>query len=315
MVSMNMDMSRLTRMLEQLPSMVFCSRMDLATGAFEWIYLSPKSAELYDTTEAEIQANANLPLEKALPEDRVLAKRLIQLSIETGAPFFHVGRFRRRNGEIRWIETNATIERNADGAIYWYGQAVDVTEREQLAQELDTTQLARSKSDALLRAVLDALPVAVAVMESSGNILIYNAAQERMAGPVRNDHNGDMSGMFGLFRADGVTPFPNEEIQLCRVLRGEEAPDLEYVMRNPALKEEKRLLSLARPVRDATGKIVAGVMITQDIGAYRKLEAELSARIETLAASEEAKTQLIERLRNSIDKLSNPADRPCPETR
>src|SRR4029078_7047566 len=60
------------------------------------------------------------------------------------------------------------------------------------------------------------------------------------------------------------------------------------------------------PVRDADGKIIAGMVAFHDVSLERKLEKELRTRNERLAESEGAKSGLIERLRYAIDELSNP---------
>lgn len=57
---------------------------------------------------------------------------------------------------------------------------------------------------------------------------------------------------------------------------------------------------------DEHGKVFAALGTTQDITLQRKLETDLRKRNEELGASEAAKAALIERLRYSIDELSNP---------
>src|SRR5262249_55989357 len=61
-----------------------------------------------------------------------------------------------------------------------------------------------------------------------------------------------------------------------------------------------------KPIRDESGKIIAGVVSFHDVTTQRKLEADLVKRNDELSASEEAKSELIERLRYAIDELSNP---------
>jgi rsbT co-antagonist protein RsbR len=60
------------------------------------------------------------------------------------------------------------------------------------------------------------------------------------------------------------------------------------------------------PVRDESGKIIAGMVAFQDVTQQRQLEQELRTRNGELAASEETKTGLIDRLRYAIDELSTP---------
>src|SRR5262249_10240108 len=60
------------------------------------------------------------------------------------------------------------------------------------------------------------------------------------------------------------------------------------------------------PLRDARGQVVATLGTAQDITLQRTLEDELRARNAQLAASEETKTELIDRLRRAVDELSTP---------
>ncbi len=59
-------------------------------------------------------------------------------------------------------------------------------------------------------------------------------------------------------------------------------------------------------MRDDDGKVYASLGLTQDITLQRELELKLRQRNAELAASEAAKTELIDKLRYSIEELSNP---------
>ncbi|APR81796.1 RsbR, positive regulator of sigma-B [Minicystis rosea] len=296
----------LTEMLERMPGVVFCSKMDPATRKSRWVYFNARATELYDVLEPALRADPDVMLERILAEDRGRLDSMLTHSIRTGAPMTWVGRLRRRNGDVRWIETQATIHRDAEGFLVWSGQTLDVTERKQLEVALAASEDARSKADALHSTVIDALPVGVTVMNPAGEFLVYNAAQRKMNGQGLETYGGDMRSTFGVFRVDGVTPFPNEEMPLVRALHGEESSEAEMVLRNAVLPEGARLLVTARPLRDANGTIYAALAVSQDVTTQRLLEVELRSRNEELAQSEAAKANLIERLRFSIDELSNP---------
>jgi rsbT co-antagonist protein RsbR len=60
------------------------------------------------------------------------------------------------------------------------------------------------------------------------------------------------------------------------------------------------------PIRDEASKAIAGLVVFHDITRLRAIEQELRTRNEQLAASEESKIVLIDRLRYSIHELSNP---------
>jgi rsbT co-antagonist protein RsbR len=214
----------------------------------------------------------------------------------------HVFRVRRRSGEIRWLETRATIERDADGAILCYGQTLDVTERKEIEQALAGSEAAKAKSEALYRQVVDALPVGVAVADQERSFIVYNPTLQRFTGGIVERVDGKTT---SALQADGVTPLAVEETGIVRALRGERA-EMEVVLRNPRIEGEVRLHAVGLPLFDEHGNVWGALGTSKDITLQRRLEAELRARNEELAASEVAEADLIERLRHSIDALSNP---------
>jgi PAS domain S-box-containing protein len=141
--TVKMDLGLLTRMLEGLPGAAFCSRMDPATGKSAWLYVHEKMAELHDMPDAEMRADPLSLAARVVPEDRARLDALITQSAQGGVPFSYLGKIVRTNGEIRWLETHATVQPEPDGSVLWYGQAFDVTDRKQLEADL------RARNDAL----------------------------------------------------------------------------------------------------------------------------------------------------------------------
>jgi PAS domain S-box-containing protein len=155
--NMMMDLGLLTRMLERLPGAAFCSRMDPATAKSVWLYVHEKMAELHDMPYAEMRADPNSLMERVQPEDRTRLDALIGQSAQTGAPFSFLGKMVRPNGEIRWLETHATIQPEPDGSVLWYGQAFDVTDRKQLEAELRARNEALGASEATNAGLIERL--------------------------------------------------------------------------------------------------------------------------------------------------------------
>ena len=305
-MSANVSAEVLQRMLDRMPGVAWSHRVNPATGQSAWLYVNPKAAEIYDVTEAELMADAASTMTRFLPEDRAEFDRRLEQSLRTLAPLSWIGRLKRRDGEIRWLETQTTFEIDSDGSQILYGQVLDVTERKRAEEALAASEASRTRSDALHKTVIEALPVGVMVMEPGGEFVIYNSAAAKHAGALPDTSDGDLTHAFGVFKTDGVTPFPNEQLPLVRALGGEEEPEAEMVLRNGNLKEDRWIHAKGQPVRDASGKLVAGMVVVQDVTQQRRLEHEIRARNEQLAASEAAKSVLIERLRYSIDELSNP---------
>jgi rsbT co-antagonist protein RsbR len=301
----NMTMELLTQMLERLPGVTFCSRMNPATMESRWLYINERAAELYEVPFAEIQKNPLVLLERVVPEDRARVEQGMARSITECVPMEMSSRLQRRDGTIRWVETHANVMRDADGAILWYGHIVDVTGRKQLEQSLADSESARSKAEVLYRTVIDALPVGVMVANQAREFVVFNREAERQTGGMVKAQDGDVTGAYGVFMEDGVTPLPAEGSGLARGLRGEHVEE-EVVLRNPRLVADMRMRVQFTPLVDETGAVYATLGTTQDVTLQRGLEADLRGRHEELARSEEAKTALIERLRYAVDELSNP---------
>ncbi len=291
-MSENIKAEVLLRILDRLPGKAWSTRTDPVTGQTAWAYLNPDVAALYDMSDAELRGDPLAPLKRMVPEDLAQFERQMMAGLETLAPMSWIGRVIHSSGAIRWIEIQTVFERDVDGASISYGQAFDVTERKQ--------------SEQMHRAVIDVLPTGVVVMDHSGKFLVYNPSADKFAGRAPVDHGGDLTQAFGLFRTDGITPFPTEETPLMRALGGEEAPEAEMIIRNGFLAEDCWIHGFGMPIRDVSGKVISGMAAFDDVTPQRRLEQELRTRNEQLAASEEAKTVLIERLRYSIDELSTP---------
>jgi rsbT co-antagonist protein RsbR len=306
-MSTSANAEELRRLLDRMPKVSWSSRVTPATGKMEWIYVSPKMAELHGVTDADQPSDPVSLMQRIVPEDLARLERQIAESLVTLAPMSWTGRVVHASGEIRWIETESVFERGAEGTIVSYGNAADITARRLAEEALADSEIARASSDAMYRAVIDALPLGVTVMDPRGRIAILNAAQERMTGPGAKEINDESLQDYGIFAADGVTPLSMTEMPMTPVVTGAVTSNVaELVIRNRFIDGEVRLRSTAVQMRDAKGNVIGALSVSQDITAQRALEQELVARNEQLAQSEEAKTALIDRLRYAIDELSNP---------
>ncbi len=296
----------LLRILDKVPGAVFSARVDLTTGKMEWIYVNAKMGAPYGVAESEWSGDPADLIARIVEEDRIRLEQQMGACYQTLAPLSWSGRANHTSGEIRWIEAEAVFERADDGTVLSYGTMIDVTARKRIEIAFADAERAAKKAEALNRAAIDALPVGIIVMEPNGNFPIYNAAADRYAGRAPEGHAGDLTQAFGVFETDGVTPFPNDRLPLVRALGGEEAPEAEMIVRNHHVKEGCWVHVNGTPVRDEAGTIIAGMVAFNDVTEQRKLEHDLRTRNEQLAASEEAKTGLIDRLRYAVDELSNP---------
>ena len=288
--SIKEDMLR--RILDRLPSVPCACRIDPETGKAEWLYASPQLAAIYGVTEEELRGDPFALTLRMEPEDRARFLEMSAATIQTLAPMTWSGRVRFPSGELRWIETRTVYERDVDGSILSYGQVVDVTEQKRTEQ--------------LHRAVIDVLPSGIIAMTPDGKLPIYNRAAEQYASRDQDLLGTDISSVFGIFRTDGFTPFPNEEMPLTRAIAGEEAPEAELIIRNSRYVGDRWLRVTGAPIRDESGAVIAGMVITHDVTAQRAIEQELRATNAQLSESEQGKAAAIDELRGTIGDMENP---------
>ncbi|NJN17571.1 MAG: GAF domain-containing protein [Oscillochloris sp.] len=158
--------------------------------------------------------------------------------------------------------------------------ARDITERGQAEDSL-------RKSEALLNAILDALPVGVLIAEPSGKLLRMNAAHYRIWGESPETSSWEQySEWVGYWPATGER-IQAHEWAMARALNQGETITAELVEYEPFNSRQRRFfLNNAAPVRDGSGAIIAGVVVEFDVTEARKIEAAIlrrSAQLQQLA--------------------------------
>jgi len=181
----------------------------------------------------------------------------------------------------RWLWTLA-----GTGGIALLGAAFFIWRQRASNRELGSlnAQLAQSRSSFqdqadLLRSILDSIADGVTVADAAGNIILLNPAGRALVGVDVEPAQGyeAWTEHFGLFRPDGVTPFPPEELPLRRALLGEPSDGVLMMVRNAALPEGRWLSVSTRPLLDAAGVVRGGVAIYTDVGERKRAEESIRA--------------------------------------
>jgi len=187
----------------------------------------------------------------------------------------------RRALQQRWLWTLA-----ATGGIALLGAAFFIWRQRVSNRELGSlnAQLAQSRTSIqdqaeLLRSILDSIADGVTVADASGAIILLNPAGRALVGVEVEPAQGyeRWSEHFGLFRPDGVTPFPADELPLRRALLGEPSDGVLMMVRNAALPEGRWLSVSTRPLLDAAGVVRGGVAIYTDVGERKRAEDSIRA--------------------------------------
>ncbi|RSM45073.1 Fis family transcriptional regulator [Actinoplanes sp. ATCC 53533] len=143
--------------------------------------------------------------------------------------------------------------------------------------ELRIAEAESRRQAGLLGAIMASLGDGVAVVDESGAFLLLNPAARALLG-VGDDVAGPEAWQqhYGLFRADGHTPFPVEEMPLVRALRGEASDGVEVVIRN-AHRPDGILVSVdGRPLDAGAAGQHGAVAVFRDITELRRYETDLA---------------------------------------
>jgi PAS domain S-box-containing protein len=125
----------------------------------------------------------------------------------------------------------------------------------------------------LLRSMVESLSDGVIAADVDGNVLVYNAAAQRLTGVGQQDAPMQAwSEAYGLFGADMKTLVPVAELPLMRAIRGQETSDVDLFVRNELLPRGRWISASGKPWRDTDGTLLGGVVVLRDIEARHQAE-------------------------------------------
>ena len=150
-------------------------RLDVADGTLEW------SDEVYRIFGLE-PGGGRVRLDEAVahavhPDDQAKLRELAERVVRTGAPEPLEYRIVRPNGEVRWVRTEAEVEKDGGGSVTAVlGSVQDVTEHRRTQEEL-----------LLLHAAVDGANWAAAIADATGHLIYVNDAMASLHGRTSED--------------------------------------------------------------------------------------------------------------------------------
>ncbi len=176
--------------------------------------------------------------------------------------------------------------------------ARDITELKRTENQLKTTIAQLESQTQLMDTVFNSISDGVVAADSEGKYFMFNAAAKRMTGrDMQPTEMKDLVEQVGFFLPDQKTRFPDDQLPIARVLRGEMVDNVEMFMYNPSTMEAGIHLSVsASPLYDAQGTLAGGVSVSRDVTALKRTENQLRKSITQL----EHQTQLMDIIFNSI---------------
>lgn len=148
----------------------------------------------------------------------------------------------------------------------------------------------RTGNRELLEALLSSLGEGVVATDTEGRITHWNEEATRILGRGPADVPPEkLSDQYGVFLPDQETRYPASDLPLLRAIEGESVDGDEQFVRHPGRPEGIWLTVTGRPVTNADGEILGGVVVFRDVTgrkrdeqAIRELNDSLERRMEEL---------------------------------
>jgi PAS domain S-box-containing protein len=124
----------------------------------------------------------------------------------------------------------------------------------------------------ILESVLESIADGVVMADANGKFLVFNSAARAIVGRGPSaSAPAEWPQHYGLYRSDGVTPYPSEELPLARAIAGESSREVELWTRTRERPEGVCLSVNARPFRDESGSVAGGVVVFRDVTEQKKV--------------------------------------------
>lgn len=147
---------------------------------------------------------------------------------------------------------------------------------QEATRELRAAEAESRRQAGLLQSIMDSIGDGVGVVDEHGAFLLHNPAAKELLGVEMDDNDPDAwQKHYGLFRPDGRTPFPLDELPLIRALAGESSDGVEMIVRNPQRPDGLLISVDGRPL-DARAGQRGAVAVFHDVTELRRYENDLA---------------------------------------
>jgi PAS domain S-box-containing protein len=199
-------------------------------------------------------------------EDRESVVAEWQTCVREGREFSREFRFRRPNGEVRWVRARAAVLRSDSGARLGYvGTTEDFTERRRANMELERL---RRQLELILTSVADG----IYVLDRQGRTTFVNPAAARMVGYCAEELVGQpMHGLVHHSKPNG-TPYPAADCQIYAALVD---GAVHHVTNEVFWRKDGNSFPVeyrSAPIREQDGEIVGAAVTFRDVSEQRAVD-------------------------------------------
>jgi diguanylate cyclase (GGDEF)-like protein len=180
-----------------------------------------------------------------------------------------------------YLSATARPLRDERGAIQGaVGTFTDVTPIVEAQASLAQARAELADRVEILEAVLESAGEGIMVADADGRLIVANPMARFVTGTAAAatdfPHDGWTRDV-GIYRADGRTILPMDEMPLVRAVRGEPTYGVELYVRNERIPDGRYLQVTGRTIRDGAGRPRGGVIVLSDISLLKHTQAQVTA--------------------------------------
>jgi PAS domain S-box-containing protein len=237
------------------------------------VYRSDNFQKMFGYTSAEFKNQSDFWNLHIHPDDLNQTIDELDKAIHSEREYWeHEFRFLKKNGNYAFVVDKGIIIRNYSGkAIRLIGATQDIS-------KIKATELSIEKEKEFLKAMMENISEGIVACDGKGQISVINRATRNLFGDCKVS---DWADQYDLFRADGVTPIPADEIPLYRAFGGERVSDYEMVILSK-VGQRKTVLCSGEEIKTTDGRKLGAVVVMKDITDKREKEKDLIKMSEEL---------------------------------
>jgi PAS domain S-box-containing protein len=228
-------------------------------------------------------------------EDRPRTVEAWKNAVRTGSPYEVEHRLQIADGRFRWFLTRAVpVPDEAGNVMKWYGTSTDVHDRKQAEEEREIARIEAINEKNRLEAIMDTLPVGVAVVDETGGHVRSNRMYDNLWGESRPEARSvdDYSKYRAWWLDSGRQVRPEEWASALAVKKGK-------IVSGQFMRIERFdgtnafVMNSAAPIYDFDDRIAGSAVAILDI----------TERIEAEQALQKAKEELENKVRERTAEL------------